>query len=274
VKPALFPLFLAASLVASLSHPGPGDVKDKQAIVKKARDAYYNLPRLGVMGYRCERVTDWRTMLGNLVDADALKTAGGQQSLRALESIHFWMTVDKSGDPKFTKKIDDVEADARMKEWTAELAAKQESALTRTAHELRQQLILGMLPYPDEPFTLEENGGGYVISMTEGSSRGTIRMGRDFKIADFTTSLPDGTVTITPQYIETDQGLIMTGQRIETHTNPHDSGTESQLLEYSDFGGGRIPTKITSVIMLDRAPEEKPRRMILSFQGCQLQKAN
>jgi hypothetical protein len=95
------------------------------------------------------------------------------------------MTVDKSGDPKFTKKTDDVEADARMKEWTAQLAAKQESALTRTAHELRQQLILGMLPYPDEPFTLEENGGGYVISMTEESSRGTIRMGRDFKIADF-----------------------------------------------------------------------------------------
>jgi hypothetical protein len=45
-------------------------------------------------------------------------------------------------------------------------------------------------------------------------------------------------------------------------------------LEYSDFGGVRIPTKITSVIMLDRAPAEKPRRMILSFQGCQLQKAN
>src|SRR5580765_554683 len=98
MKPALFPLFLAASLVASLSHPGPGDVKDKQAIVKKARAAYYNLPRAGVMGYRCEVVTDWRTMLGNLVDADALKTAGGQQSLKALESIHFWMTVDKSAD--------------------------------------------------------------------------------------------------------------------------------------------------------------------------------
>ena len=61
MKPALFPLFLAASLVASLSHPGPGDVKDKQAIVKKARAAYYNLPRVGVMGYRCEVVTDWRT---------------------------------------------------------------------------------------------------------------------------------------------------------------------------------------------------------------------
>jgi hypothetical protein len=60
--------------------PGPGDVKDKQAIVKKARAAYYNLPRVGVMGYRCEVVTDWRTMLGNLVDADALKPQEGNRA--------------------------------------------------------------------------------------------------------------------------------------------------------------------------------------------------
>jgi hypothetical protein len=82
MKPALFPFFLAASLVASLSHPGPGDVKDKQAIVKKARAAYYNLPRVGVMGYRCEVVTDWRTMLGNLVDADALKPQEGNRACK------------------------------------------------------------------------------------------------------------------------------------------------------------------------------------------------
>jgi hypothetical protein len=66
----------------------------------------------------------------------------------------------------------------------------------------------------------------------------------------------------------------MSGQRIETHTNPRESGTESQLLEYSDVGGVRIPTKITTVVVLDRAPDKKPRRMVLSFQGCQLQKAN
>jgi len=184
------------------------------------------------------------------------------------------MTVDKNGDPKFTKKIDDVEADGRVEDWTAQLAAKQEPVLTHTAHELRQQLIIGMLRYPDESYTLEEKQGGYLISMTEGSSRLTIRMGRDFKIADFTTSLPDSTVSIAPQYIETAQDFIMSGQRIETHTNPRESGTESQLLEYSDVGGVRIPTKITTVVVLDRAPDKKPRRMVLSFQGCQLQKAN
>jgi hypothetical protein len=132
IKPALFSLFLGASLVvASLSRLGSSDVKDKQVSVKQARAAYYNLPRLGVMGYRCEVATDWRTILGNLLDAD----------------------------------------------------------------DLRQQLITGMLPYPDDPYTLEEKDGGYLISLAEGSSRGTIRMGRDFKIADFTTSLPDA-VTI------------------------------------------------------------------------------
>jgi hypothetical protein len=274
MKPALCSLLVGASLVASLPRLGPDDVKDKQAIVKQARAAYYNLPRLGVTGYRCEVLTDWRTMLGNLADPDALKTAGGQQGLKALESVHFWMTVDKNGDPKFTKKIDDVEADGRVEDWTAQLAAKQEPVLTHTAHELRQQLIIGMLRYPDESYTLEEKQGGYLISMTEGSSRLTIRMGtglQDRRFYDFTS---DSTVSIAPQYIETAQDFIMSGQRIETHTNPRESGTESQLLEYSDVGGVRIPTKITTVVVLDRAPDKKPRRMVLSFQGCQLQKAN
>jgi len=72
MKPALCSLLVGASLVAALPHLGPDDLKDKQAIVKQARAAYYNLPRLGVTGYRCEVLTDWRTMLGNLADPDAL----------------------------------------------------------------------------------------------------------------------------------------------------------------------------------------------------------
>lgn len=91
---------------------------------------------------------------------------------------------------------------------------------------------------------------------------------------DLAVTLPDGTVTITPQYIETAQGFLFTGERIETHTNPHDSGTDTETLEYSDVGGVRIPAKLTSVVSLDRAPEVKARQLVILFHDCELQKAN
>ena len=238
--------------------------------MKQARSAYYNLPRLGVTGYRCEVVTDWRSILANLAGPEALKNGRG---LQVLESVHLWMTVDKSGDPKFTERIDLASDDTTGREWVAKLLPKQKASLATTAHDLRRHLIVGFLPEPNENFTLEEKDGRYVISIADGNSHATLWMGRDFKAIEFTMKLPEGTVTINPEYIETPQGFLRT-RRIETHTNPHDSGTDSEVLEYSDVGGVKIPTKITSVVTLDRAPDNGPRQMIFEFKSCELQKAN
>lgn len=274
MKQTLFAVFLIATLAGIGSQAAKNDVKDKEAFVNRAQAAYYNLPRLGVTGYRCEAVTDWLALLGNVMAPDALKSESAQKGLKALETIHIWMTVDKSGDPRVMHKVGDFSGNAQAQELVAKLVQKQESLLTHTAHDLRRQLFTGMFPLPDESYTLEEKDGRYLISLVDGRSHGTLRIGQDLKIMDFTVSLPDGTVTITPQYMETAQGFLFTGQRIETHTNLHDSGTDTESLEYSDIGGVRIPTKITSVILLDRAPDKKPRQVVVLFQDCQLQKAN
>lgn len=274
MKPTLFSVLLVATLAGAGAQPAKNDTKDKEAFVKRAREAYYNLPRLGVTGYRCEAVTDWQTLLGNVMTPEALKSESAQKGLRALETIHIWLTVDKSGDPKVMHTVGDFGSKAQTQEMVAKLVQKQESMLTHTAHDLRRQLFTGMFPFPDESYTLEEKDGRYIISLVDGSSHGKLRIGHDLKIMDLAVSLPEGTVTITPQYIETAQGFLFTGQRIETRTNSNDSGTDTESLEYSDIGGVRIPTKITSVVLLDRAPDKKPRQVVVLFQGCQVQKAN
>jgi len=274
MKSSWFSILLIAALPGFGTQSAKNDVRDKEAFVKRARAAYYNLPRLGVTGYRCEVVTDWQVVLGNSMTPDALKGESMRQALKTLESIHFWMTVDKSGDPKITHKAGEFNDNPKAQELFRKLIQKQESLLTHTAHELKRHLFEGMFPSPDESYTIEEKEDGYVISLIAGDSHGTLRTGQNLKIEDFAVSLPDGTVTITPQYTDTDQGFLLTGQRIETHTNPHDSGTETQSLEYSEVGDIRIPTKITAIILADRVPDKKPRQLVTLFQNCQLQKAN
>lgn len=168
MKPTLLAIFLVTALAGAATQSAKNGARDKEAFIKRARTAYYNLPRLGVTAFRCEAVTDWRAVLSNVLARDALKSESAQKGLKALETIHIWFTVDKSGDPKIVHKAGDFGGNAQAQEFVDTLLQKQTSLLTHTAHDLRRQLFTGMFPSPDESYTLEEKDGRYIISVVEG----------------------------------------------------------------------------------------------------------
>ena len=119
----------------------PVESEDKEGVAQKARAAYYNLPRLGVASYRCEAVTEWGVMLAGEVDPEALKKNGGAE---ILNGIHIWMTIGKSGDPKFEQRLDGPISDPKRKEIVDTLVRKQEKVLTSFARDATRYMFTNM----------------------------------------------------------------------------------------------------------------------------------
>jgi hypothetical protein len=150
---------LITSLLVNFAFAMPGvapvESEDKEGVAQKARAAYYNLPRLGVASYRCEAVTEWGVMLAGEVDPEALKKNGGAE---ILNGIHIWMTIGKSGDPKFEQRLDGPISDPKRKEIVDTLVRKQEKVLTSFARDATRYMFTSMIPSPDHSYKLEEKG--------------------------------------------------------------------------------------------------------------------
>jgi hypothetical protein len=190
--------------------------EDKEGVAQKERAAYYNLPRLGVASYRCEAVTEWGVMLAGEADPEALKKNGGTE---ILNGIHIWMTIGKSGDPKFEQRLDGPISDPKRKAIVDTLVRKPEKVLTSFARDATRYMFTSMIPSPDQSYKLEEKDGRYVISESEGSSTANFTVEKDYRISEFNVSLAKSNVKMNPQFIKTSGGYLLSGQHTEVKSS-------------------------------------------------------
>jgi hypothetical protein len=83
---------------------------------------------MGVASYPCEAATEWGVMLAGEVDPETIMKNGGTE---ILNGIHTWMTIGKSGDPKFEQRPDGPISDVKRKEIVDTLVRKQKKTLAR-----------------------------------------------------------------------------------------------------------------------------------------------
>jgi hypothetical protein len=126
-----------------------------------------------------------------------------------------------------------------------------------------------MIPSPDQNYKLEEKDGHYVISESEGSSVANI----DYRITEFNASLEKSNLKMNPQFIKTSGGYLLTSQHTEVRSSvPGESSVLSELLEYTEIDGVRLPSKLTAIVSLEGAPGGKSRTMQFIFRDFQIQK--
>jgi hypothetical protein len=201
----------------ALARPGvaPVESEDKEGVAQKARAAYYNLPRLGMASYRCEAVTEWGVMLAGEADPEALKKNGGTE---ILNGIHIWMTIGKSGDPKFEQRLDGPISDPKRKEIVDTRVRKPEKVLTSFARDATRYMFTSMIPSPDQSYKLEEKDGRYVISESEDLRPPTSQWRRTTG-SEFNVSLAKSNVKMNPQFIKTSGGYLLSGQHTEVKSS-------------------------------------------------------
>jgi hypothetical protein len=183
------------------------------------------------------------------------------------------MTIGESGDPKFEQSLDGPISDPKRNEIGDKLVRKQEKVLTRFAHDVTRFMFTSMIPAPDQYYKLEEKDGHYVISESEGSSTANFTMEKDYRITEFNAAAAKSNVKMNPQFIKTSEGYLLTSQHIEVKSSvPGESGVLSELLEYAEIDGVRLPSKLTSIVSPEGAPGGKSRTIQFTFRDFQIQK--
>src|SRR6266404_7961769 len=73
--------------------------------------------------------------------------------------------------------------------------------------------------------------------------------------------------------IKTSGGYLLTGQYTEVKSSvPGESSMLSELLEYAEIDGVRLPSKLTAIVSLEGAPGGKSRTIQFTFRDFQIQK--
>jgi len=183
------------------------------------------------------------------------------------------MTIGKSGDPKFEQRLEGPVSDPKRKEMVDTLVRKQEKVLTCFARDVTRYMFTSMIPSADQNYKLEEKDGHYVISESDGSSTANITMERDYRISEFNALLEKSNLKMNPQFIKTSRGYLLTSQHTEVKSSvPGESSVLSELLEYAEIDGVRLPSKLTAIVSLEGAPGGKSRTMQFTFRDFQILK--
>src|SRR5207302_1335620 len=79
------------------------DQKNNPAILRKARDSYYSLRRLGLSEFQSVVETNWQVTLADEIKANP---SGAEAGIKLLNGLHFAMALDQDGQVKVTHRSD------------------------------------------------------------------------------------------------------------------------------------------------------------------------
>jgi hypothetical protein len=73
--------------------------------------------------------------------------------------------------------------------------------------------------------------------------------------------------------IKTSRGYLLTGQHIEVQSSvPGEFSVLSELLEYAEIEGVRLPSDLTAIVSPEGAPDGKSRTIQFTLRDFQIQK--
>lgn len=258
---AIRPLCVAAGILAVLScSPAQGIQKNdnRNEILGKARDRYYNLRQAGLIEFRSTIRPNWKVVLGDFQTDSAIKL---------LNAIHFSMSVDAESKFRLEHHTDLVPKDRKSAEALDQIFRNMDEAVSRFFVTWSLFMITSPFPDIDRDYQVEQKANQFSFSHKEPIGRVVTTTDRDFLIIETTVFGENFTASLKPVLENSAKGYILKG-----YTGDYQSVSDARTtlvkvsLEYQDVKGLRFPRKVN----VDTVYEGKPAQLEWLFTNYQV----
>jgi len=238
---------------------------NQKAIVRQARQAYYNLRNEGLLEFQCTLTPDWEALLADQRKADPATADAG---VRKLQQLHFSISLGPDGSVKITHN-DIPSENQEMAKGLAQIFSGMEQMTTGFFQTWSPFMLNAPFPEVDSVYQLEEVGLQHRLSYKEGTADVVTTMGKDFAISSLNVTTPEFDSTIQPQFTKTPKGLLLSGYEANYQGQSAAEATQLKVhIEYQEVSGLQLVEKLD----LRGTYGGSPFQVQVTFSGCQATK--
>lgn len=230
-------LTLAWSLLVSSLSTASATQSGNIAILRQAKQSYYNLPKNGFLEFKAKVEPNWSVAVKGIEQ--------NPEAMRLLSGLKFSLMLNSKGEIKLnheaTIPAPNAAVDAGYKQ-IFEGMDQQVSGFFETWN-----LFMLSTPFPDEnsEYTLEDSGNEYRINYKEQESAILIRMKKDLVVTEISTASSLFTSVVRPHFVKTSKGNILAGYSGSYLPATGPGKTELELqVEYLEVSGFQLPRKL------------------------------
>jgi hypothetical protein len=220
--------------------------------IRKARDSYYSLKRLGFSGFQSSIQQNWEVMLAEDIKKDP---AAAQAGLKLLNGLHFAMTMDQDGQVSVTHRADLAPTNNQVAAGFDQIYSGMEQALSGFFATWNRFMLTSPLPALDSDYQLQDAGGQFLLTYKDGAASVSTTMTKDLRITEIKAVSSDSTSSIRPRFINTKKGFLLSGYAgVYVPSNGPGKVDLDTEVEYQEVNGLQIPRKLRIASSLDGAP--------------------
>jgi hypothetical protein len=254
-------LMLACGLAAAQSAV---PVADRQKVVEKGRQAYYNLRAAGLDEFRATIKPNWALVLKDQLKADPAK---GEAALKLLNGLHFSMLLDKDGKVTVTHHTDSEPANDQQRSGFDQIYSGMDQAITGFFTTWSVFMLGPPLPAANSEYKLEDLGAQYRISYKDGASDVITTMGKDMIITEVKVNSAEFISSVRPQLTRTAKGFVLTGYSADYKPTQGQGVVKLDLkIQNQAVNGLQLPVNL----VLDSVLDGEPTHMELAFSEHQV----
>lgn len=259
----LWNLALPYGYGAQKADAGKSD-KDKKEIIRRARDGYYSLRRLGLVQFDSNVTPNWEVILKDQIKSDP---SSAQAGMKLLNTLHFALFLGPDGNVKVTHRSDNPPANEQMAKSFDQIYGGMEQALSGFFASWSIFMLTSPFPEVGSEYRLQETSGGYELSYKEGDTDIVTSMSKDLAITEIKVSSSTFNSSLKPTLRKGPQGFVLSGYdgTYVPTSGPGNTRLSTQI-EYQAVDGLELPRKVN----LDAVYDGVPNQMELMFSDYQV----
>lgn len=254
----LVALILLAVLlpVASAQSSAQGD--KKQQLIR-ARDAYYNLRRMGLVEFRANLQPNWDLLL------EGVEQKAG--AIELLSGLHFSVSISPESTFQVTHRIDQAPTNPKTAEGLSRIVRQMDSALKQFFGTWSLFMLTSPFPGIESEYEVSRTAGQFRFSRKEGESEVVTITDQNFMVTEMTVSAPTYNAWLKPAFEKTENGLVLISFEANSviQTGPRITSLKTRLV-YSDRNGLRLLQKVS----VDTVQNGIPAQMEWQFTDYQV----
>jgi hypothetical protein len=257
-------LLLLACGLAAAQTKAPAQAADRQKVVEKARQAYYNLRTAGLEEFRATIKPNWSLVLKDQLQADPEK---GKAALELLNGLHFSMLLDKDGKVTVTHHTDTEPANDQQRQGFDQIYSGMDQAITGFFTTWSVFMLGPPLPATNSEYQLEDLGAQYRISYKDGQADVITTMGKDMIITEVKVNSAEFISSVRPQLTRTPKGFVLSGYSADYKPTSGPGAVKLDLkIQNQAVNGLQLPVNL----VLDSVLDGEPTHMELAFSDHQV----
>lgn len=240
---------------------------DRKDVVRQARAAYYNLRSNGLVEFQASIVPNWAPML-----KEQLKTAPPetvQAATKALNSLHFAMSLDSANKVNVTHSADGPAANQQMAKAFDQIFDGMEQAVKGVFATWSPFMLTSVFPEVDSDYQVEELSQQYLVSYKDGDADVLLTLGKDFAVRELKVTSKQFTSMVWPEFASTSKGFVLSGYKAHYQSVAGNDTTELNIkIDNREVNALQLPGKMN----IDAVYNGSPYQIELAFADYQVQK--